>query len=170
MTWTSPTVVVPGGPLTGSDREILVPFLDAERHTLLNICAGLTAEQLGVRSVEPSRLSLQGLVRHAAKVERIWFRIRAAGQEVPHLYGGPGDPEDFENLQPGSAAREVEQLVQEWALCDAAVADLSLDHRFDNKGEPMSLRMVYVHLIAEYSRHNGHADLIRERIDRVTGR
>lgn len=156
--------------MTGSDRDILIPYLEAQRHSLLNICAGLTAEQLSGRALPPSRLSLQGLVRHAAKVERIWFRIRSAGEDVPNLYGGPGDPTDFEDLDPARAADEVEQLRSEWELCRNAVRTLPLDLEFLWHGEPMSLRMVYVHVIGEYSRHNGHADLLRESIDGVTGR
>ncbi|WP_072806260.1 DinB family protein [Rhodococcoides yunnanense] len=170
MNWTSPEVVVPDGPLTGDDRAILIPYLNAQRHTLLNICAGLTAEQLSTRAVAPSRLSLHGLVRHAAKVERVWFRIRVAGEEIPHLYGGPGDPSDFEDIDPASAEAEVEQLRREWTLADAAVADRSFDVEFSHRGDPMSLRMVYVHMIGEYARHNGHADLLREQLDGVTGR
>ncbi|MDJ0395590.1 DinB family protein [Rhodococcus sp. G-MC3] len=170
MTWTSPAVDVPDGPMTGSDRDILIPYLEAQRHSLLNICAGLTAEQLSGRALPPSRLSLQGLVRHAAKVERIWFRIRSAGEDVPNLYGGPGDPTDFEDLDPARAADEVDQLRSEWELCRDAVRTLPLDLEFLWRGEPMSLRMVYVHVIGEYSRHNGHADLLRESIDGVTGR
>lgn len=170
MTWTSPAVDVPDGPLVGGDRDILVPFLAAERHTLLNVCAGLTAEQLSTRPLPPSRLSLQGLIRHASKVERVWFRIRVAGESVQDLFGGPGDPTDFEDLSPETAAGEVELLRHEWELCDAAVADVPFDFSFDNRGEQMSLRMVYVHMIGEYARHNGHADLLREALDGVTGR
>lgn len=170
MTWTSPPSFVPDGPLVGSDRDILVPFLAAQRHTLLNVCVGLTAEQLSTRALAPSRLSLQGLVRHAAKVERVWFRIRVAGENVPHLFGGPGDPTDFEDVVPDAAADEIDLLRQEWELCDAAVGEVPFDFTFDNRGDQMSLRMVYVHMVGEYARHNGHADLLREAIDGVTGR
>lgn len=163
-------IEVPGGPMTGTDRDILVPNLDAQRHTFLNICAGLTAEQLAARVLPPSRLSLQGLLRHLAKVERIWFRIRTAGENIPDLYGGPGDPEDFEDLDPALAQNEVDQLRREWQVCNDAVATLPLDLEFLWRGEPMSLRMVYVHVIGEYARHNGHADMLREQIDGVTGR
>lgn len=86
MTWTSPIPVDVDGPMTGDDRPILEGMLGWQRFTLLNICAGLTAEQLTERPVPPSTLSLLGLVRHMAKVERVWFRKRVAGQDVEHLH------------------------------------------------------------------------------------
>jgi uncharacterized damage-inducible protein DinB len=171
VTWTSPTpTAAPDGPLTGDDRAILEGFLAWQRATLLNVCAGLTGEQLAARPVASSTLSLLGLVRHLAKVERVWLRVRVAGEDVPHLHGGPGDQTDFEQGDPARAAEEVEALRAEWRLADAAVAALPFTHEFDFRGDRMSLRMVYVHLIGEYARHNGHADLLREAIDGVTAR
>lgn len=158
------------GPMTGGDRGILTGYLAWQRSNLLAISAGLTAQQLGVRALPPSRLSLQGLVRHLAKVERIWLRQRVAGEDIAPLYGGPGDPVDFEELDAALAAQEIEQLQQEWRLGDDAVTALPLEHEITVHGEQMSLRMVYVHLIGEYARHNGHADLLREAVDGVTGR
>ena len=154
--------------MTGDDRAILEGYLAWQRATLLNICAGLTAEQLGVRPVPPSTLSLLGLVRHLAKVERIWLRQRVAGEDVPSLYGGPGDPADFEGVDAVLAEREVQQLREEWVLADAAVSGVPFSHEIEVHG--MSLRMVYVHLIGEYARHNGHADLLRQAIDGVVSR
>ncbi|MGH3612841.1 MAG: DUF664 domain-containing protein [Pseudonocardia sp.] len=78
------------------------------------MCAGLTGEQLAARPVPPSTLSLLGLVRHLAKVERVWLRQRVAGQDVPALHGGPGDPEDFVGADPAGAEREVRALREEW--------------------------------------------------------
>ncbi|WP_344767497.1 DinB family protein [Aeromicrobium panaciterrae] len=159
------------GPLTGPDRPILETFLQWERVTLLNICAGLTAEQLVLQPVAPSNLSLLGLVRHMAKVERIWFRIRAGATGVDPLYDlALGKDHDFEHLDPGEAPEAFEQIQEEWRLGDEAVAGLSFDHTFQNHGEDMSLRMMYVHMIGEYARHNGHADILRQAIDGVTGR
>ena len=137
---------------------------------MLNICAGLSAEQLALRPVPPSTLSLLGLIRHLAKVERIWFRQRVAGENVPALHGGPGSQTDFQEGQVGDAPREVEALMEEWQRADDAVAELPLDHTFSFRDETWSLRMVYLHMIGEYACHNGHADLIREQIDGVTGR
>jgi uncharacterized damage-inducible protein DinB len=171
MTWTSPTPQPVDGPLTGPDRPILEAVLAHQRTTLLAICAGLTGEQVATRAVASSNLSLLGLVRHLAKVERIWFRKRVAGQDVEHLHRFEArDDTDFDELDPADAPAAVEQLRQEWALADAAVAGIDLEHTIDGHHGVMSLRMVYVHMIQEYARHNGHADLIREAIDGTTGR
>jgi len=170
MTWTSPVPALVDGPMTGDDRPILEGMLSHQRATLLAICAGLTAEQLAERPLPSSNLSLLGLVRHLAKVERIWLRKRVAGEDVEHLHNFEArDDTDFDQLDPADAPDAVEQLRDEWALADRAVADIDFDHTIDHHGE-MSLRMVYVHLVQEYARHNGHADLLREAIDGVTGR
>jgi uncharacterized damage-inducible protein DinB len=156
--------------MTGDDRRILEGYLSWQRATLLNVCAGLDAQQLAARAVPPSRLSLLGLVRHMAKVERIWLRQRVAGQEVVSLYGGPGNDADFEEIDAARAESEVAQLRQEWRLTDEAVASVPLAFEIDVRGQMMSLRMIYLHLIGEYARHNGHADLLRQVLDGVTGR
>jgi uncharacterized damage-inducible protein DinB len=156
--------------MTGDDRGILEGYLAWQRTTLLNVCAGLTTEQLVTRALPPSTLSLLGLVRHLAKVERMWLRQRAGGQKLPSLYGGPGKDADFQEIDAGRAEDEVEQLRQEWRLADEAVASVPLTHEIDVGGDAMSLCMIYVHLIGEYARHNGHADLLREALDGVTGR
>jgi Protein of unknown function (DUF664) len=98
MTWTVPTPDPVDGPLTGADRPIPEGFLDWQRATLLNICAGLTGEQLASRPIPSSDLSLLGLIRHLAKVERIWFRQRAAGQPVEPMYDpSRGKDADFDD-------------------------------------------------------------------------
>jgi uncharacterized damage-inducible protein DinB len=169
--WTVPTPEPVDGPLTGDDRPILEGFLAWQRTTLLNICAGLTGEQLAARPLASSNLSLLGLLRHLAKVERIWFRQRAAGQDVEAMYDATlGKDADFNGLDPAKAEAEVERLQEEWRRADEAAAALAFDHTFDVGGQDFSLRMTYVHVIAEYSRHNGHADLLREAIDGATGR
>lgn len=170
MTWTSPAPAPVDGPMTGEDRDILEGYLAWQRATLLSVCAGLTAEQLAARPVPPSSLSLLGLVRHLAKVERVWLRQRVAGQDVPPLHGGPGDDTDFHRVDPARAELEVQALRAEWRLADEAVGGVPFTHEIEVRGEVMSLRMVYVHLIGEYARHNGHADLLREALDGVTGR
>ncbi len=98
MIWTTTAPEPVSGPTTGDDRGILEGSLAWQRMTLLNVCAGLTAEQLAARPVSPSTLSLLGLVRHLAKVERIWLRQRVAGHDVPALYGGAGDATDFQEV------------------------------------------------------------------------
>ncbi|HEY5334444.1 MAG TPA: DinB family protein [Mycobacteriales bacterium] len=169
MSWIAPVPAhVDEGPYVGPVRAILQGYLDGMRTALPNICAGLTAEQLAERADPPSTLSLLGLVRHMAKVERTWLRIRVAGENVEPLF--PRTDEDFDDVDPGRAEAAMSALQAEWAACDAAVADLSLDRTFDRRGTEMSLGLVYVHLVAEYARHNGHADLLRQSIDGVTGR
>lgn len=175
MTWTCPAPAPPAGvltdgPMTGPERQVLQGCLARHRATLLNVCAGLTGEQLAARAVPPSMLSLLGLVRHLASVERIWLRQRVGARPVPDLHGGPGDGTDLLRVAPERAEAEVRALREEWGLADEAVAGVPLGHEIDFRGEPMSLRMVYLHLIGEYARHNGHADLLRQAIDGVTGR
>jgi uncharacterized damage-inducible protein DinB len=169
--WTVPAPEPVDGPLTGDDRPILEGFLAWQRATSLNICAGLTGEQLASRPLASSNLSLLGLLRHLAKVERIWFRQWAAGQDIEPMYdAGLGKDADFNDLDAAKAEADVSRLQAEWRSADEAAAGLAFDHTFDVRGQAFSLRMTYVHVIAEYSRHNGHADLLREAIDGTTGR
>jgi hypothetical protein len=149
---------------------MLDAYLWWKRTSLLSICGGLTAQQLDRRPLPDNTFSVLGLIRHLAKVERIWFRERAAGEPIPSLHGGAGSPVDFQGGQVDDAPLEVAALIEEWSLAEAAVALLPLDHTFEFADESWSLRMVYLHMIGEYARHNGHADLIREQLDGVTGR
>src|SRR6478609_9641395 len=104
MTWTAPERSLPDGPLTGDDRPILEGFLAWHRALLQHKCSGLSGEQLADRTVPPSNLSLLGLVRHLAKVERKWFRERIAGEELEPMYDPAlGDDADFEDLDPERA-------------------------------------------------------------------
>ena len=123
------------------------------------------------RPLASSNLSLLGLVRHAAKVERTWFRERLSGEQLPPMYDAAlGKDADFDDVHPDDAQPAIERLQAQWQASREAAARRSFDDTFDNRGETMSLRMVYVHMIGEYARHNGHADLLRECIDGVTGR
>ncbi|WP_262281432.1 DinB family protein [Micromonospora sp. MA102] len=175
MTWRAPEIDRSHEPYVGDERTMLEGWLDYHRDTLLHKCAGLTAEQLRTASVEPSTLTLLGLVRHLADVERWWFRIRAAGQDLPGLYAGDEDPDaDLNAVADADPEAAFATFRAEVEAARGAVADLPLDHTFartrrDGRGDEMNLRWVYVHMIEEYARHNGHADLIRERIDGVTG-
>jgi uncharacterized damage-inducible protein DinB len=176
MTWTSPfpaeppTLLITDGPLTGDERAILLGMLARQRSCLLNVCAGLAPAQLAERAPAPSTLSLLGLVRHLTKVERIWLRQRAGGDTVAPLHGGVGDDSDFDDAYAAHAERDVEAYLAELTLADAALAGVPLDHEVDFRGRPMSVRAVLVHMNTEYARHLGHADMLRERIDGVTGR
>jgi uncharacterized damage-inducible protein DinB len=172
MTWTAPRPDPVDGPLTGADRPILEGYLNWQRITLLNICAGLTTEQLARRPLPSSNLSLLGLIRHLAKVERTWFRQRAAGQPVPPLFDpARGKDADFNEAVAAEAEADVARLQEEWREAGKAVAGLDFGDTLDaGGGDTFSLRMTYVHMIGEYARHNGHADLLREALDGVTGR
>jgi hypothetical protein len=168
--WTAPEVERPGGSLVAPESRMLPELLAWHRSTLLSKCSGLTGEQLAARTVGPSNLSLLGLLRHLRKVERIWLRQRVAGETVPALHGfGTGADLDFDDLDPATARADYEGLLDEWTKADGAVAGRDLDDVFEAGGEPFSLRFVYLHLIGEYARHNGHADLVRESLDGVTG-
>ncbi|MEV7395686.1 DinB family protein [Aeromicrobium sp. NPDC092404] len=172
MTWTVPTPTpAPEGPMTGPDRPLLEEMLAHHRATLLSICAGLTAEQLAERPIPSTSLTLLGLVRHMAKVERVWFRKRLAQQDIEHLHNFEArDDTDFNVIDPADAERAVAELIREQQEADKVAKALDLDVTFESHGEDMSLRTLYLHMIQEYARHNGHADLIREAIDGVTSR
>jgi uncharacterized damage-inducible protein DinB len=151
---------------------MLQGWLDWHRDTLLHKCAGLTAEHLKRASVEPANLTLLGLVRHMAHVERAWFRKRVAGEEIESVFGGPDNVDgDFNDVAAADAEADFATFRAEVTACDAAAADHALDETFihPRSGREISVRWVYIHMIQEYARHNGHADLIRERIDGATG-
>ena len=162
-----------GGPRLADERTTLVEYLRFQRLTLELKCEGLDAEQLARRSVEPSTMSLLGLVRHLAEVERAWFRRRMAGLDAPHLFSStPGEDGDWNGAVADDAvvAEAWERWRDECAFTDRFVRDApDLEITASNSEEPISLREVLVHMVEEYARHNGHADLIRERIDGRTG-
>ncbi len=166
VTWTAPEVTRDEGPLVAGEREMLQAFLDWHRATLLHKCAGLTGEQLAERSVPPSPLSLLGLIRHMTRVERAWFRQRFADEQVDDAYDRDAV---WQATDPARAAADYARFTEEIKLADAAAANAPLDATFVHDGETMSLRLIYLHMIEEYARHLGHADLIRERIDGTTG-
>jgi uncharacterized damage-inducible protein DinB len=169
-TWTAPPAHREDEPTTGPERAMLQGWLDWHRQTLLSKCAGLTAEQLRTAAVPPSNLTLLGLVRHMTEVERSWFRTRAAGETVDDLYYTEDQPDaDFENVADADAEADLARYADELKQVDTVAADLSLEHEFELRNRRLSLRWVYLHMIEEYARHNGHADLLRERIDGVTG-
>ncbi|MER7951019.1 DinB family protein [Streptomyces sp. NPDC096079] len=153
---------------------MLAGFLADQRATLVLKCAGL-GEELAHRAAEPSTLSLLGLVRHLADVERHWFQeILAGRKDVRPLFSSPDSPDgDFDG-----AAAGPEAVTEAWEAWRAAVAhadrftaqapDLDVWGEDEWRGR-VSLRWVLVHMIEEYARHNGHADLLRERIDGTRG-
>jgi uncharacterized damage-inducible protein DinB len=155
------------------ERATLVGFLRDQRLTLELKCADLDAAAMARRSVEPSNLSLLGLVRHMADVERSWFRRVMAGQDAPPLYRSSTDREgDFDGAVPDPkvVARAWDDWRAEVAFADRFVAeapDLGVTRTHGQK--QIALREVLVHMIEEYARHNGHADFLRERIDGRVG-
>ncbi|MFD7261085.1 DinB family protein [Streptomyces sp. NPDC059874] len=162
------------GPATGDERRMLVAFLADHRATLELKCAGLV-EELARRSVEPSTLSLLGLVRHLADVERRWFRLVLAGQDdASPLFSSADDPDgafDGAVADPAAVAAAWEAWRDEVAFAERFVAeapDLEVEGDDAWRGK-VSLRWVLIHMVEEYARHNGHADLLRERIDGAIG-
>jgi uncharacterized damage-inducible protein DinB len=158
-----------GGVSLGDERATLSEFLRGQRLTLQIKCQGLDAAQLARRAVEPSTMSLLGLVRHLAEVERKWFRQRFAGQDVPNLYQSEAEPDgDFDGATGEQAV--VDEAWAAWhnevAFAEQFVRDTDLNFvGRDGADQAVSLRELLVHMIEEYARHNGHADILRERID-----
>jgi len=170
--WTAPQITRQSAPYVAGERQMLEAWLDFHRQTLLSKCSGLTAEQLRRRAAPPSKLSLLGLVRHMAEVERGWFRRRVAGEEVGFLYSSEADPDgEFDHVDSADAEQDLAVYVREIDSARQAAAGRGLDETFfhSHRGAEMSVRWVYVHMVEEYARHNGHADLLRERIDGATG-
>ncbi len=170
MAWTAPEVKRTDPPYAADERTMLDAWLDYHRETLLMKCAGLTGEALARRSAEPSTLSLLGLVRHMAEVERWWFR-RFPGEPIGRLFSTRAEEDgDFLDTDPERAEQDFATYAEECELARRAAAGWSLDDVFSlpHRGE-ISVRWVYVHMIEEYARHNGHADLLRERVDGATG-
>jgi hypothetical protein len=167
MTWTAPDADRMTPPFVADERQRLDSWLDFERATLLRKCAGLTGEQLARRPVPSSALSLLGLVRHAAANERIWFRIRFARQDVADLY--QDGRAEFDEADPLRAQADFAAYLEEVSQARRVVAGRPLDEKFGDETVTVDLRWLYCHMIGEYSRHNGHADLIRELVDGATG-
>jgi uncharacterized damage-inducible protein DinB len=150
-------------------------YLSNYRLTLGMKCEDLSADQLATRSVPPSTLSLLGLVRHMARVEHNWFQRSLQGhREVPRLFWSPdNDDLDFDGAVADPAV--VEEAFAAWKA-QIVAADEWLDGQIElgavvltPRGEEASVRDILIHMIEEYARHCGHADLLRERIDGRTG-
>ena len=158
----------------GDERTTLIDYLRAYRLTLRMKCADLDPEQMATRSVLPSTMSLLGLIRHMADVERSWFRRVMAGEVAPRRFSSEEDPQGAWTGAVGDPA----VVAEAWGALDTEVAfaerfvaetgDLSTLGR-QSDGTTIQLREVLVHMIEEYARHCGHADLIRERIDGRVG-
>ncbi|WP_374999715.1 DinB family protein [Aeromicrobium sp. CTD01-1L150] len=175
--WQSPH----GDPRTGGNPEgekaTYAEYLDHFRKTLALKCEDLTPEQLATRSVPPSSLSLLGLVRHLAKVEHFWFVKVARGVDEPRLYGTDEQRDrDFDGVEPTQEC--VDEALATWGAQIAAAESwfkalpeegLGRELPIPGRDEVTSVRDLVVHMIEEYARHCGHADLLRECLDGRTG-
>ncbi|MFE1772702.1 DinB family protein [Streptomyces sp. NPDC059008] len=163
-------------PPQADERTMLEAWLDFHRATLALKCAGLDDRQVRLSPVAPSSMTLLGLVQHMAEVERNWFQRVFAGQDVPVVFE-EGKEDDFA-LVPD---RGLDEVLATWQEEVAHSRRLTADSSLDDSGRlsefeaghvgshEVSLRWILVHMIEEYARHNGHADLLRESIDGVTG-
>lgn len=161
-----------GPPLLGGERETVRAFLDYHRATLAMKCQGLSDEELRQRSMPPSTLTLLGLVRHLAEVERTWFRRVINGEDIPLIWSAEGD---FQAAYDASGSTRAEAFgvwqeeVEHARRIELAAESLDVTGYQARWGERVSLRLVMLHLIHEYARHNGHADFLREGIDGEVG-
>jgi uncharacterized damage-inducible protein DinB len=159
-------------PFAADEATMLEAWLEHHRGTLLYKCEGLRPEQLALRAVPPSPLSLLGIVRHMSQVEASWFRRCLTGEQLTLHYSTKEDPDaDFDGATPESAEEafatyEAECENSRRILADSgSLDDLGQHARFGD----VSLRWILLHMIEEYARHNGHADLLRECIDGDVG-
>jgi uncharacterized damage-inducible protein DinB len=161
-----------GPPSFGSERDMLRGFLDYHRATLAMKCDGLTDAELRQRSMPPSTLCLLGLVRHMAEVERAWFRRVFEDNDAPMLWS---EEIDFQAAYDARASTRAEAFaaweaeVENSRRIEQEAGSLDLAGHQPRWGEDVSLRMVMVHVLLEYGRHNGHADFLREGVDGTVG-
>ncbi|HVB54780.1 MAG TPA: DinB family protein [Candidatus Acidoferrales bacterium] len=156
----------------GDERTTLTGFPEDQRPTLAWKCQGLTDAQLKEPSVAPSNLTLLGLVRHMAEVERSWFRRGLSRQLIGPIWRTAEQPDaDFDAMADADVAQAFSSWAEECTASRSILAELdSLEVTFSTaRYRLMSARCMVNHMIEEYSRHNGHADLLRQRIDGRTG-
>ncbi|GLZ38262.1 DinB family protein [Actinokineospora sp. NBRC 105648] len=159
-------------PLQGDERETLRAFLDFHRATLALKCEALDDDELRRRSSPPSTLSLLGLVRHMAEVERTWFRRVINREDIPLVWSDSGDYQaafDTSGASRESAFAAWQEEVEHARRIEAAAESLEVVGYNARSDTTLSLRVIMLHLIHEYARHNGHADLLREAIDGTVG-
>jgi hypothetical protein len=158
--------------LTGPEREMLRAFLDFQRATLAMKCEGLSDADLSRRSAPPSALTLLGLMRHMAEVERTWFRRAIAGEDIPLVWSDQMDFQaafDLTGASGQAAFRAWQTEVEHSRRIERAAPSLDVTGYQPRWDEDVSLRLVMLHVTLEYARHNGHADLLREAIDGAVG-
>jgi len=181
MTWTAPDVdrryphERNATSTQDPEHDALLSWLAFYRDGLLWKCAGLNTEQLRQRSCAPSTLSLLGLVRHMTDVERTWFRIRIAGEDAPWQYWADGNFDgDFDDVDTAEAEQDFARFRSEVGYVESLTIGRDLNEvvAYSNReGDRFErdIRWILIHMVEEYARHLGHADLLRERIDGVTG-
>jgi hypothetical protein len=156
----------------GTERQTLISYLNYQRDTLRWKAAGLTADQLAARAIPSTSMSLLGLIRHVADVERAWGD-RVFGRTRPRYYEVDGGDQAFEDAVADQTV--VDDAYRNWAEgqidFDASIAHRDLGDLFvaDFQSDAVSIRSLLCHMIEEYARHNGHADLLREAVDGATG-
>ena len=159
--------------LNVDERTTLESWLEFYRSTLVLKCEGLDDAALRTAAAQPSALSLQGLIQHMAEVERNWFRRVLVGEKAPSIYEQKAEESDhdggFDVSEKTSFLAAVATWQEEVAHARANCAARQLDQTSPFMGSEVSLRWIYVHMIGEYARHSGHADLIRENLDGATG-
>jgi len=161
-----------GPPLRAGERETLRAFLDYHRATLAMKCDGLSDDDLRRPSMPPSTLTLLSLVRHMAEVERTWFRRVINAEDIPLRWSDDGD---FQAAYDASASTRSEAFeawqaeVEHSRRIEREAESLDVIGYQASWGEDVSLRLVMLHLLHEYARHNGHADFLREAIDGTVG-
>jgi uncharacterized damage-inducible protein DinB len=171
----------PEPPQEGDEAATLLGFLDYQRATLAWKCRGLSDEQLRV-ALPPTSMTLGGMLKHLAYVEDHWFTQVVGGEPAPEPWASvdwQADPDWAWHSAASDSGDGLRALWSERAGRSRAVMDAQLGHgaapalgeahpAWDGQGR-VSLRWVLVHMVEEYARHNGHADLIRESIDGQTG-
>ncbi|MCX4472153.1 DinB family protein [Micromonospora sp. NBC_01655] len=161
-----------GPPLIADEREMLRAFLDFHRATLAMKCEGLTDGELRRQACPPSTLSLLGLLRHMAEVERTWFRRVIGGEDVPLVWSATGDYQEAYDARTASGSEAFEawrREVEHARRIEREAESLAVVAHNPRWGEDVSLRLVMLHMMHEYARHNGHADLLREAVDGSVG-
>ncbi|MET7804812.1 DinB family protein [Micromonospora chersina] len=161
-----------GPPLLAGERETLRAFLDFHRATLALKCEGLTDEELRRQSSPPSTLSLLGLVRHMAEVERTWFRRVINAEDIPLVWSAAGDFQEAYDASASSRSEAFEawqREVEHARRIEREAESLDVTGHQARWGEDVSLRLVMLHMMHEYARHNGHADFLREAVDGTVG-
>jgi uncharacterized damage-inducible protein DinB len=152
----------------GDERTMLVAFLDAQRETVIWKIAGLSKES-ACQTLPSSTMHLLGLVKHLAYVERSWFQHGVAGRDVTFPWTKEDPDADWRAEPEDTVEGVIEFYKSEIAISNGIIAERDFDETFKGRNREISLRWVVLHMIEETARHAGHADILREAIDGITG-